>query len=278
MNIRGQDEVNASTISLTELPPIHLYPHLKTGYRPLSRSLHGSLKSILQIHNETINIWTHLAASFSFIYFLGYCIFTTSGRSRIFLCLFCSGAICCFIMSTVYHIFKEYNTSAATILSAMDWCGVCVLIAASHYLIAYNEFKDEPLALYVFISIVSVLGILTARILYKSITQTQQHASSTSYMYRTLVCILFSLMGFIMWVVHGCMANFAANELWQTLPFLAIMYVFHATALFCVASFPEKYFTPHFDVFGASHQFMHVGVVLGAMTLLQGSLQYHSRE
>ena len=44
--------------------------YIKTHYRPMSQSYTKSLASVFGIHNETVNIWTHLVPGI----FLGICL------------------------------------------------------------------------------------------------------------------------------------------------------------------------------------------------------------
>jgi len=260
------------------LPSIHQYPFVLTAYRPLQYSALSCVKSVLQLHNETVNIWSHILGVLIFIRLAMYTAAMPIGYARTNIFAFCVGAILCFSLSTVYHIFKEHSTAWARNLSAADWVGVCILIASSHVLIAYNELTSHPLVLFVFLALIAISGLGTALILVSTIFVPQGPASSSSqaeYIFRTLICVLFALLGLVIWVVHGFLANFDDPSLWLTINFLLRMYAFHAAAVFGVVGVPERWRVGTFDILGASHQLMHIGVVLGAGTLWRGSYDFH---
>ena len=52
----------------------YMYPYIKTGYRRRYQDYRYYLKSLFWMHNETINIWTHLLGSITFFILL----FTTN--------------------------------------------------------------------------------------------------------------------------------------------------------------------------------------------------------
>ena len=48
--------------------------HVWSGYRINFRSYFNATKSILMIHNETVNVWSHLIGALVFIYLFCYTV------------------------------------------------------------------------------------------------------------------------------------------------------------------------------------------------------------
>ncbi|CAD5114364.1 DgyrCDS3501 [Dimorphilus gyrociliatus] len=49
-------------------PLVFHEPYVTNGYRPINFPLKNYFLSIFQLHNESFNVWTHLAAFFAVIY------------------------------------------------------------------------------------------------------------------------------------------------------------------------------------------------------------------
>lgn len=77
-------------------------PHLRVGYRCDFHSLKHALKSIFMIHNETINIWSHLVGKICLYYwhFFQKQLLFLSIKNEIYLNI---GKIKC-----ISHIFEKY--------------------------------------------------------------------------------------------------------------------------------------------------------------------------
>jgi adiponectin receptor len=102
-------------------------PFITSGYRPASNSYKESVASIWYIHNQSVNIWTHLigavGATFSAVVFYG------SIQSRfdmatmedvvMFLCFFL-GAAGCLGMSATYHAISIHSEEVAALGNQLD--------------------------------------------------------------------------------------------------------------------------------------------------------------
>lgn len=53
-----------ATLNSTAVPLIFQEPHVFTGYRHVNKSWSYYIRSLFQINNECINVWTHLLAIF----------------------------------------------------------------------------------------------------------------------------------------------------------------------------------------------------------------------
>jgi adiponectin receptor len=100
---------------------------ITNGYRPASYPYRKSVASIWHIHNQSVNIWTHLlgavAASFSTFTFYGYVRLrsntATSEDVFMFSCFFV-GAAGCLSMSAAYHAISNHSAEVAMFGNQLD--------------------------------------------------------------------------------------------------------------------------------------------------------------
>ncbi|KAF7728822.1 hypothetical protein EC973_005448 [Apophysomyces ossiformis] len=130
-----------------ELPaPWRNNRHIHTGYRFLSTPT-DCFHSLLYIHNETGNIYTHLIGFFVFlgigIYELFYSQLLSGvpGLDKIIFAVFFIAACKCLMCSTVWHTLSGINDyQTFTRMACLDYVGISVLICASIILCEYYGF------------------------------------------------------------------------------------------------------------------------------------------
>ncbi|KAI8374620.1 hemolysin-III related-domain-containing protein [Radiomyces spectabilis] len=130
-----------------ELPvPWRNNKYILTGYRFLSTPA-DCFHSLLYIHNETGNIYTHLVGFFFFLSIGIYELFYSSLLSevpnvdRIIFAIFFLAACKCLMCSTVWHTLSGINDyHTFTRMACLDYVGISVLICASIILCEYYGF------------------------------------------------------------------------------------------------------------------------------------------
>lgn len=140
-----------------------------TGYRQTSNSYRGSFGSIFSLHNESVNIWSHLlgAISFTTLGLLAYNFLETSIAPRyasatgtdflVFGCFF-TGAFLCLGMSATYHTLCNHSPSVAKWGNKLDYTGIVCLILGSYMPAMYYGFYCFPKLMELYVSMVSRLG------------------------------------------------------------------------------------------------------------------------
>ncbi|KAH7061020.1 hemolysin-III related-domain-containing protein [Paraphoma chrysanthemicola] len=108
------------------------YPAAIRQRRPHSASYIGCAKSIWHLHDETVNIWTHLIAFaiFCTAYFRVYIRHRRKWTDGV--CaqsLYLPAASCFFLCSTLYHTFANHDN--ATYWQCLDHCGITAFMWAS---------------------------------------------------------------------------------------------------------------------------------------------------
>ena len=134
---------------------------LTSGYRPASNSITRSLASIASVHNETVNIWSHLLGAVFFLW--GWVVLLRAVASRyasasaadvlVFSC-FLGGAVLCLGMSAVYHTLSNHSETVALWGNKLDYSGIIILIVGSFIAPLYYGFFCHPVLMTFYSSMV----------------------------------------------------------------------------------------------------------------------------
>jgi adiponectin receptor len=123
-----------------DLPPWRRdNPSILYGYRPTSNSFRASFHSLLYLHNESVNIWSHLFGAVAFTLgglYLHALIApryesASSADVLVFGCFF-GGAFCCLGMSATYHLLCNHSEEVARWGNKLDYTGIVFLIVGSY--------------------------------------------------------------------------------------------------------------------------------------------------
>lgn len=125
--------------------------YITSGYRPASNSYLKSWASLFYVHNESVNIWTHLLGAV-FFFTTSYFLYgelkpryeTASHQDLwVFGCFF-AGAVACLGMSGTYHTISNHSHEVAVWGNKLDYLGIVFLIWGSFIPVLYYAFEDEP--------------------------------------------------------------------------------------------------------------------------------------
>lgn len=132
------------------------------GYRPISGSVHGSFCSWSYIHNESINIYSHLIPAVFFL--LGECCIQqylasrysgVTGADFIAFSIFMLTAVTCLSLSATYHTLMNHSQDVEHFCLRLDMLGVVIFILGDLVLGIYMVFWCEPLPRNIYWSMVS---------------------------------------------------------------------------------------------------------------------------
>ncbi len=121
--------------------------YIVRGYRRASHSYIASLKSLGYLHNESVNIWTHLLGATAFVV-TGVLVhkavaarYETASRADVLaFASFFVGAVACLGMSAMYHALSNHSPRVARIGNKLDYAGIVVLIWGSFVASVYYGF------------------------------------------------------------------------------------------------------------------------------------------
>ena len=125
--------------------------YILDNYRESSNSFKKSFHSLTYLHNETVNVYTHLlgAIAFSLVGVLLYHILgpryssASLGDIMAFACFF-SGAALCLGMSGFYHLIMNHSQPISSFGNKLDYLGIVFLIAGSYAPMVYYGFYCYP--------------------------------------------------------------------------------------------------------------------------------------
>jgi adiponectin receptor len=143
---------HALTVLWDDLPSWQQDNHyIYSGYRPASASFQKSFASLGYLHNESVNIYSHLlgALIFSAAGVLLYKIikprYESAATSDIlaFGCFF-AGAALCLGMSGTYHTISNHSPTVAKFGNKLDYVGIVFLITGSFIPSVFYGFYCRP--------------------------------------------------------------------------------------------------------------------------------------
>lgn len=154
---------NKFHISWDDLPAWrHDNAYIISGYHQARASYQHCARSIFHLHNESVNIWTHLLGA---IFSLGAAAYLYSGvHSRYdyaspgdklaFGCFF-GGAVLCLGMSATFHALTHHSEVVMKWGNKLDYVGIVALIVGSNVPALYYGLFCEPDLMSVYLTIVS---------------------------------------------------------------------------------------------------------------------------
>ncbi len=247
--------------------------YIKDYYRKTNQNWSYYIKSLFRLHNETVNIWSHLLGficilSGTFYINFKYDIdkfFTQSLCFNIFtVCM-----MICYLFSSIMHLFYPKNESVCHKTQFMDYLGINFLIASTFATFVYFAFYCD-----VTTQIIYYVSIIALSILILPISKMKIFMQYKFRWIRPTVFFIYA-SSFIVPIVHRIILrekndNVYKIELWYFI-ISASMYIIGIS--FYITRFPERYKEGFFDIFGSSHQLFHIFVLLGGVFSLIGVLK-----
>ncbi|KAF8820368.1 putative Adiponectin receptor protein 2 [Cardiosporidium cionae] len=287
--------------TVNDVPLYQKIPFILGGYRLKQTNWKICLASILKLHNETCNIWTHLVG---FVYFMAYAIHFVwlNGDSAmrsfknsillfiqeavnqgnipfssvdkydilfedksffVLLGLILTSALCMF-GSVVFHVFCSSSPRSQKNCLKLDITGINGLICWSAFAGIHIGFYCTPLfhKLYMIQTIILACVLIPAPFL-------GEFLSPKIWNFYPVFCALLALTGFIPLLHYFSLAS--TNEIKSFGVQLAAMPVLYLAGLFFyLTRIPEKIFPGKFDIVGHSHQIWHVFVFFAACCWVHG--------
>lgn len=269
------------TVSASYVPTLFREPYILTGYRPVHQNWYCYLLSLFQIHNESVNVWTHLLAGpilllrwWSNVRAVGY----SMDISSLPLCLFLISSLTCYFCSTVAHLFQSHSEHAHYFFFFMDYVGVAVYqygCALGHYFYTSTPGWRESIVGQYFLHGTAILGLLSsvgccfAKSRYRRPYPLQRKICQ-------LVPMSLAYALGISPIVHRLLTVSCAQEPSLNIHSLHIA-CFLFSALFFSSPIPECFFPGQFDILGHGHQIFHVLLYLCTVSQLEALFQDYAR-
>ena len=223
--------------------------YITSGYRSQKNRL-KCLISIFNIHNETINIWTHMMSLIYFVYIL-----IINNNNNNIIKLYDIVSIICFAMSTCYHTYMPISYKNYLLLLKLDLFSIILNIVTSNILIFYYWFWCYKIIrdIYMFFSGL-YLGIGIIILLKIDIIKKYNFILAYYSLYN--VCIIISYIH-IYYITDGDVDKIIKYTFAKPLKYFLTGFIIYTTKI------PERLFPKFFDIIGNSHQLWHVFSSIG---------------
>ncbi|XP_020244872.1 heptahelical transmembrane protein 5-like [Asparagus officinalis] len=250
--------------------------------------LKETVLSMFSVHNETLNVWTHLIG---FLIFLVLTVITAMMIPReesikdeesnaisplistpitrwpffAFLC----GAMFCLLASSVCHLTSCHSERTSYLMLRLDYTGISTLIVTSFYPLVYYSFICDPFISNLYICFITTFGVASVLVSFVPVFQTAE--------FRTVRASLFFCMGIsgLVPIVHKLVVFSDRPEAILSTGYEFLMGVFYGLGIVAyVTRVPERWKPGKFDLVGNSHQLFHVLVIAGAYTHYLAGLVY----
>ena len=227
-------------------------PFVRSGYRPNDSTFSECVVSTFAIHNETMNIWTHVFGSLLFGYF---------ACATQHVC-FCVTLACAFLCSALYHILANQATFYVYALM-LDVTGIfsiilgCVGTTVHH--ITDNAFLERFTSFYIrtFVLLVAYSWLSSVHIIHK--THSVRNVTITS-------SLLFPI-GFWLWPTFHLYLRSEIHAI-EYAVFWGKEYILWGACFVCfLLQWPERWNPIRqprlslLDYAFNSHSIFHIGVV-----------------
>ena len=251
-------------ISLNEITKyknfyIALHPFIIYGYR-IHHNFFDCLKSIFKIHNETLNIWTHLIGTLFYVY-LSFFIFLNdkfnSFTSHWVISFYLISVITCYFNSVLFHTFNCHSKEISNFVFNLDILGIILSLLSgviSNQYFMFHQFKKTR---YFYILFYVTLSLLIININKISIFKNKK-----GHFFRTILIIILFVSSFASYLHWTLVADI--EEIKIMTPYMIMAFVPTIIGFtFYLSKFPESYYQCEFvDLYLNSHSIWHLFVLI----------------
>lgn len=266
-----------------ELDPWQQDNHfIRSGYVKETQSYARCFKSLFYLHNETINIYSHLVPSCLVLAAVILYLETTlpmydnytGSWEKWNLIQFAVACTICLLVSSTFHCFKSHSLSICKTCNQLDYFGIVILITFSLNSVILFAFYNFAVTKWGFIALFTTLGAICT-----VLTLHPEFATPYYRPIRSTMFVLFGLSGLLPIFVGISLFGWNTTRLRAGVDWLVLegaLYI--GGAVLYAMRIPERFThvdedeqtllnKPHvgrFDIFGHSHQLFHIMVVIAA--------------
>lgn len=241
-------------IHYDDLPdPWKINPHIRKGYR-FSEGKWACVRSVVSIHNELFNIWSHLVGlllvlAIAFYFYPRNVNFHVSTKADVFIAAVFFFAACkCLVCSAIWHTMN--SISHQTLLerfACVDYTGISLLVASSIMTTEYAAFYCEPVSRWTYMLTTAALGIGGVILPWHPTFNRQDMAWLRVVFYVSLAATGFLPVGQLIATRSVEWAYYFYA------PVTKSILVYLTGACLYASKVPERWFPGKFDYVGCSH-------------------------
>ncbi|GAA5922977.1 hemolysin III family protein [Sporobolomyces koalae] len=283
--------------------------YIQTGYRRLTHSYWRALKTIPKIHNETVNIWTHLGGSFIAVSTLAYLLldlapampsaqdrqgwlaplssvpypFPNSEQPSVTwadtagFAVFLVSAATCLGFSALFHTFTCHSMEVAHRWNRLDYIGIVILISGTFVPATHYGFFCDSHLRNLYIAIIYTASAATIYVVISPNARTPAFRRLRTWLFISLGLSAVFPVGHA--ITRYGLEQASANISLFWLALGGGLYI--VGALLYAERIPERFAPGRFDLVGSSHQIFHVMILLAAWSHWTGIVEgfrYHHGE
>jgi adiponectin receptor len=262
------------------VPPWADVPYINVGYR-INHTHKDCVHSLLSLHNETCNVWTHILGiiifSFLFVYRYNTILFALLDENSIHhnpfffwtSVAYYAGTITCMVLSTFYHLFGCIDEETHVWLYRKDMTGVILMILGNFVMPVVVTFHCN-----IGVAQLYVIGALLLSIPLVLMQNLDYFQQKSWYVLRISLLIGFSGLVFVPYCHYFIIGNVQRAIDLSFVIFISILF-YILGLLFWVFKFPEAYFNQIgnlsiWDCQVFSHGLWHVCIILASLWTEQG--------
>ncbi|KAF2644189.1 IZH family channel protein-like protein [Massarina eburnea CBS 473.64] len=251
-------------VRFEDLPaPWQMNPYVLNGYR-FCEGHWACIRSIVGIHNESTNIWSHLIGviivlGVAFYLYPTHINFHVSTTADVCMAALYFFAACkCLLCSCVMHTMNSISHQGLLERYAcVDYTGISLLVGASIMTLEYTAFYCEPTSRYAYMSVTAILSIGGLYLPWNPTFNRNDLSWVRVCFYVTLSLTCLLPLGQLL-ATHGWEYTSAFYS-----PPVKSMLVYFFGAVIYASRVPERWLPGRFDYLGASHNIWHLAVLGG---------------
>uniref|UniRef100_A0A3Q0T2H6 Progestin and adipoQ receptor family member 8 n=1 Tax=Amphilophus citrinellus TaxID=61819 RepID=A0A3Q0T2H6_AMPCI len=262
------------TIRDVDVLPLFRERFILTGYRPTGLPWRCYALSLFQIHNETLNVWSHLLAAICVVLrFMGFSV----DISSLPLVLYALSAVTYLSCSAAAHLLQSHSEQAHYSLFFLDYVGVAIYqygCALALCLYSSDTAWRQSMVGEVFLPAAALLAWLSCT----ACCYAKLHFRRQYPLHRKLCQLIPMGVAYLLDIspVAQRLATHSWTS-WTSRPALALHFLqvvlFLLSAFFFSCAVPERFSPGRFDIIGHSHQLFHI--LLSLCTLAQQEALFH---
>lgn len=265
-----------SNLNLLDMPTwMNSNKYILSGYRPTEKNVCFYGKTVFTIHNETINIWTHMLGTLTFIGLLGYLnrdenlgIYT---GQAIIMNLYVISCCLTYLFSSIMHTFYPINECYCKKLQSLDYVGIGLQIFTTLQVFVYYCFYCQEDLQLIYMNVMGAFNILCL------VALTSSKLTSNEYKNIKVGCFLSQCFLFVIPMVHRLLLyenNRYDKVIRSQMVYFGVAFIVFALCIvFYLGLIPERFVKGKSDIIGHSHQIFHILSVLGSVIMFIGIKQ-----
>lgn len=255
--------------------------YILTKYRDTNKGFKYYFYSVFKLHNETINIWSHLLGAILFISIGMYTNFHFDLQKywSQYICinLYIFSIFITFLFSSIMHTFYPQSCQICKNLQKLDYTGINIQIFSSMATFIYYAFYCEKQIQLIYYTLILLTGTIN------TIITTLDVLTHPRYRWIRLLSFTSCLLLFLVPIIHRSLLvnkNIIEKNTFRE----ELIYFTIATLIFIVAflvfafRIPEKFSPGKYDLFMHSHQLFHFLAVIGSFVLYQGFINVMEKD